>query len=164
MGTAASGFASLTGPSPFRRYSVLSVTTSERFPFLSAEWVQAAKRIRDEYTGSAPAVPVVRMNQVITDMPFGEPVLHAHLDSSSGQVELDHGHLPDADVTVTVDYATARALFVEQDQQAAMAAFLAGKIRVQGDLTKLMALQAGGVTIDDSARELAGRIQSITSS
>ena len=103
------------------------------------------------------------MNQVITEVPFGEGTIHAHLDSSSGQIELDHGHLPSPDVTVTVDYATAKAIFVEQDAQAAMAAFLGGKIQVQGDLTKLMAMQAGAVGPGaEITKEVAARIEAIT--
>jgi len=38
----------------------------------------------------------------------------------------------------------ARAVFVSGDQQAGMQAFMAGKVRVQGDMTKLMMAQAGG--------------------
>ena len=37
---------------------------------------------------------------------------------------MDHGHLDDADVTVTTDYETAKALFVEQDAAAGMQAFM----------------------------------------
>lgn len=138
------------------------VSTSERHPFLSDAWVEAAKQIREEFAGAVPAVVAVRMNQIITEVPFGDGTLHAHLDSSSGHVELEHGHLVNADVTVTVDYVTARALFVEQDPQAAMAAFLGGKIRVQGDLTKLMALQTGPGVLGEAAKEVAARIQAMT--
>ena len=54
---------------------------------------------------------------------------------------MDLGELENPDLTVTVDYATAKAIFVEQNPQAGMQAFMAGKIKVQGDMTKLMAMQ-----------------------
>ena len=41
-------------------------------------------------------------------------------------------------------YAVARQMFVEGNQQAAMQAFMGGQIKVEGDMTKLMAMQGGG--------------------
>jgi hypothetical protein len=132
------------------------------FPFLSDEWVAAARALREEYRGKVPPMAhSVRMNQVITDVPFGTGTIESHLDSSSGQMELDYGHLPDPDLTVTLDYATARAIFVEGNPQAGMQAFMAGKIRVQGDMSKLMALQSTGVP-DPVAVEAAQRLQAFT--
>ena len=64
------------------------------------------------------------------------------------------------EVTVTVDYPTAKAIFVEQNPQAGMQAFMAGKIKVQGDMTKLMAMQQG--TPDPAAAEIAAKIKEIT--
>jgi hypothetical protein len=131
------------------------------YPFLSDEWLSAARAIREEYRGKLPPLAhQVRMNQIITDVPFGPGTIEAHMDSSSGEVELDLGHLPDAELTVTVDYPTAKAIFVEQNPQAGMQAFMAGKIKVQGDMTKLMAMQAGGV--DPAASAVADRIKAIT--
>ena len=57
---------------------------------------------------------------------------------------MDLGHLEDPDLTVTVDWTTAKAIFVEQNPQAGMQAFMAGKVKVQGDMTKLMAMQQSG--------------------
>jgi hypothetical protein len=101
------------------------------------------------------------MNQHITDVPFGDGELQAHLDTTSGEVELEFGFLADADLQVTLDYETARAIFVDLDAQAAMAAFLSGKIRVDGDLTKLMAMQ-DLFSPSAQAIELAQAIREIT--
>ena len=132
-----------------------------KYPFLSDEWMEAAKAIREEYKGKGAPVPhVVKMNQIITDVPFGEGTINAHMDTSSGELEMDMGHVEAPDVTVTLDYETAKAIFVEGNPQAGMQAFMAGKIKVQGDMTKLMAMQAG--TVDPIAGELAGRIKEIT--
>jgi putative sterol carrier protein len=73
---------------------------------------------------------------------------------------MDTGHVEGEDLTVTVDYATAKAIFVDQNPQAGMQAFMAGKIKVQGDMTKLMAMQSGPV--DPAAAEIAKQISEIT--
>ena len=131
------------------------------YPFLSDEWITAARDIREEYRGKTPAMTqVIKMNQVVTDVPFGDGDIKSHMDSSSGEMEMELGHLDDAEVTITVDYATAKAIFVDQNPQVAMQAFMAGKIKVQGDMTKLMAMQQSG--IDPLAAEVAGRIKAIT--
>ena len=129
--------------------------------FLSDEWMTAARDIREEYRGKTqPTAHRIKMNQVITDVPFGDGKIEAHMDSSSGVMEMELGHLADPEVTVTVDYATAKAIFVDQNPQAGMQAFMAGKIKVQGDMTKLMAMQQSGA--DPMAAEVASRIKSIT--
>jgi putative sterol carrier protein len=132
-----------------------------KYPFLSSEWLDEAKKIREEYRGKTPpAAHAVKMNQIITDVPFGEGTIEAHMDTSSGELEMDMGHVEGPDVTVTLDYDTAKAIFVEGNPQAGMQAFMAGKIKVQGDMTKLMAMQSGPP--DASAQEVASKIKDIT--
>jgi putative sterol carrier protein len=129
--------------------------------FLSDEWVAEARKIREEFSGkTSPPAHTVRMNQVITDVPFGDGTINAHMDTSGGDVELDLGHLENPDLTVTLDYETAKAIIVDQNPQAGMQAFMAGKIKVQGDMTKLMAMQQG--TPDPTQVEVANRIKEIT--
>ena len=132
-----------------------------KYPFLSDEWMSEARKIREEYRGkAAPVAHVVKMNQIITDVPFGEGTMNAHMDSSSGELEFEQGHIDNPDVTVTLDYETAKAIFVDGNPQAGMQAFMAGKIKVQGDMTKLMAMQSGAP--DPTAQEVAGKIKEIT--
>ena len=131
------------------------------YKFLSDEWLEAAKAIREEYKGkSAPPAHAVRMNQIITDVPFGDGTIEAHMDTSGGELEMDTGHLENPDLTVTLDYPTAQAILVDGNPQAGMQAFMAGKIKVQGDMTKLMAMQSG--TPDPVAQEVAAKIAEIT--
>lgn len=131
------------------------------YPFLSEEWVTEARQIRKEYEGrSTTAPPQVRMNLIITEAPFGDAPIDAHLDTSEGQLRLETGHIEPVDLTVTVDYDTAKSILVDGNPQAGMQAFMAGKIRVDGDLSKLMALQAGPP--DPNAQELAQRLKDIT--
>jgi putative sterol carrier protein len=132
-----------------------------RYPFLSDEWMTEAKKIREEFRGQgAPSAHTVRMNQIITDVPFGTGTLDAHMDTSSGEMEMDLGHIDNPDVTVTLDYATAKAIFVEGNPQAGMQAFMAGKVKVSGDMTKMMAMQSGAP--DPAAQSVAARIADIT--
>jgi putative sterol carrier protein len=132
-----------------------------KYKFLTEEWVAAAKEIREQHAGDAPAVAhVVRMNQVIVEVPFGDGEIQAHMDTSEGEMKMDFGHLENPDLTVTLDYATAKAILVEGNPQAGMQAFMSGKIKVDGDMTKLMAMQAGPV--DPKAAEVATAIQDIT--
>jgi hypothetical protein len=132
-----------------------------KHPFLSSEWMDEARKVREEYKGrTSPIAHQVRMNQVITDVPFGDGTLDSHMDTSSGELVMEEGHLDEADLTVTLDYDTAKAIFVEGNPQAGMQAFMAGKIKVQGDMTKLMAMQSGAP--DPVAQDVANRISEIT--
>jgi len=132
-----------------------------KYKFLSEEWVAEAKKIREEFEGQAPApAHAVRMNQIITEVPFGDGEINAHMDTSGGSLEMDLNHLENPDLTVTLDYATAKAILVDGNPQAGMQAFMAGKIKVQGDITKLMAMQQGAP--DETAAAVAERIKDIT--
>jgi putative sterol carrier protein len=127
------------------------------YTFLTDEWVEAARKIREEAAAPAAAPQPVKMNLVITEVPFGEGTVEAHMDSTDGEVKLDLGHLDVPDVTATLDYDTAKAMMVDANPQAAMQAFMAGKIKLQGDMTKAMALQTGPPN-----PELTAKIQEIT--
>ena len=128
--------------------------------FLSEPWIEAARAIREEFSGKTTAPPhVIRMNLVIQEVPFGDEI-NAHMDTTGGELQLDIGHLDDPDLTATTDYATAKAIFVEQNQQAGMQAFMAGKIKVDGDMSKMMVMQTAAPTADQEA--LMARIAEIT--
>ena len=84
------------------------------------------------------------------------------MDTSGGAMDMGLGALENPDLTVTVDYETAKAIIVDGNPQAGMQAFMAGKIKVQGDMTKMMALQSGGQDPVPTAATVAERIQAIT--
>jgi putative sterol carrier protein len=127
------------------------------YQFLSDDWIDAARKLRAEADKPAVAPQPVKMNLTITEVPFGEGSVDAHMDTTSGELQLDVGHLDGADVTATLDYDTAKAMMVDADPQAAMQAFMAGKIKLQGDMTKAMAMQSG-----PADPELTKKIQEIT--
>jgi len=129
--------------------------------FLSEEWLAEAQSIRAEYEGNGGTIDQsIRMNLIVIEVPFGEGHVHAHADTSGGELVLDLGHLDPADLTVTVGYEIARAILVEGNPQAGLQAFMQGKIKVEGDIGKLMALQS--LSPDPTAAEIAARIQSMT--
>jgi putative sterol carrier protein len=128
------------------------------YKFLSDDWIAAARKIREEVSQEQTAAPQpLKMNLVITDVPFGEGSVEAHIDTTSGQVEMDLGHVDNPEVTATLDYDTARAIMVDSDPQAGMQAFMAGRIKLQGDMTKALAMQSGSAD-----PELTRKIQEIT--
>ncbi len=131
--------------------------------FLSDEWMAAATAIREKYADLATKVTSsIRMNQVITDVPFGDGTVNLFLDTSSGDVVMEKGALDTPDLTLTTDWETARKIFVDQDQAAGMQAFMSGKVKVQGDMMKMMAMQTS-MPSDDIAKQIATEIKDITS-
>jgi putative sterol carrier protein len=131
------------------------------YPFLSDEWVTEARHIREEHMGKSASVPhSVRMNLIIIEAPFGDAPIDAHLDTTEGDLHLDTGHIDPVDLTVTVDYETAKSILVDGNPAAGMQAFMAGKIKVEGDIAKLMAIQSGPA--DPNAADMAQRLKAIT--
>ncbi|MEY2969193.1 MAG: hypothetical protein RIQ64_1820 [Actinomycetota bacterium] len=130
--------------------------------FLSEEWMAAAREIREKYKDEAPMITFsIKINQVVTDVPFGDGTVKSFMDTSSGEMVMDLGELPDADATVTTDYATAKAIFVNQDQAAGMQAFMSGKIKVVGDMMKVMGMQTA-IPQTDITKVVAEEIKNIT--
>ena len=130
--------------------------------FLSEEWIQAVREIRHRHAESIPAVTTsVRINIVTTQVPFGEGEVRAYIDTSSGTLDMEIGQVESAELTITTDYDTAHQLFVLQDPAASMQAFMSGRIKVDGDITRLMMMQAAMPTTE-SAIAVAEEIKAVT--
>lgn len=130
-----------------------------KHPFLSDEWFAVVEKLVEDHGADAPAHQNVVVNLVVTDTPFGEE-RHMHMGARDGKGHWGIGHMDDADVTLTTDYPTAMDIFVSGNPQAGMQAFMAGKVKVQGDMTKLMMAQQGGGPGGNQALQEA--IQGIT--
>ena len=74
---------------------------------------------------------------------------------------MELGELESPDLTLTTDWETARKVFVDQDQAAGMQAFMSGKIKVTGDMTKMMQMQTS-MPQDAVAKQIADEIKAIT--
>ena len=130
-----------------------------KHPFLSDPWFDEVRRLHDAAGSAAPEGAEVRMNLMIQSTPFDDD-LAMHLAVAGGRADWGKGHLDDAEVTLTLAYDTARAIFVEGNPQAAIEAFMAGRIIVQGDITKLMVMQPSGP--GSPAGDLTKALQEIT--
>lgn len=129
-----------------------------KHPFLSDEWFAEVRRIHEARGSGVPPQVTVRMNLLVSGTPFGDKAIH--MISEGGKGDWGDGHVDDADVTLTLTYDVARDLFVGGNPQAGIEAFMAGKITVQGDVTKLMAMQSMQIPAD--AAELTKALQDIT--
>src|SRR3546814_21195243 len=75
------------------------------------------------------------INITVTGGPDGD--VDVHLAGGA----FDRGHTEGAPTRLTVPYEVAKKLFIDGDQSAAMQAYISGQIKVEGDMTKVMALQ-----------------------
>lgn len=124
--------------------------------FLSEEWVRA---VQDALNGSEPfraaaGTQTVRLQQVVTGGPQGDVKYWLRLEN--GQVTLGLGELGELgeppDATVTQDYETAAA--ISRAELSPVAAYMSGKLRVSGDLMKLMQLQGALGQMPAALRDL----------
>jgi len=124
--------------------------------FLSDEWFAKVKELTDE--AGAVEVPgplkelTINLNVALPD----GSTTSVHI--AGGQFA--QGKASDAPVGISLPAEVARKIFVDMDQQAAMQAFMAGQMRVEGDVTKLMVLAT--VTPSATLRDLLDDIKGVT--
>lgn len=135
-------------------------------PFLSPEWIEAARAIRADVADRIPDPDVpLRANVVITDTPFESGDVLGYIDSSDGSILLELGELEEPELTVTTDYTTAQALFVSQDVNKIMESFMTGKILITGDVSRILTLTPPTDPEQVAlGNEVAERLSAITSS
>ena len=113
--------------------------------FLSDAWFDAVEEIRAEIDPPVPdMVKDLVINLVVTDGPDG------HIEAKIEAGRFVKGLADEAPTKLTVPYAVAHKMFIEQDPQASMQAFMSGEIQVEGDMTKVMAMQAAGPPSDEA--------------
>jgi putative sterol carrier protein len=106
--------------------------------FLTDEWAQAvteALNSNDAFKQAA-AGKTVKLQNVVAEA-GGEK--RYYLDLEGGAAKVSMGELPDAEATLSSDYDTAAAM--SRNELNATAAYMSGKLKIQGDLMKLMQLQ-----------------------
>ncbi|MCB0963518.1 MAG: hypothetical protein KDA98_09495 [Acidimicrobiales bacterium] len=131
--------------------------------FLSDEWMTEARAIQEEYRGKGtPPMAEARINLEITEVPtdVGDGPIAAKIDTTDGTSELDLGTFESPDASVSLEYETAKAFLVEGNPQAVMQAVMSGKVKITGDMTKILALGAGAP--DATAIEVGERLRAIT--
>jgi putative sterol carrier protein len=107
--------------------------------FLSEEWavaVEDALNANESFRSQAGSHKAAIQNVVTS--PDGEKRYWFKLDGGEARVGIGESDGP-VDATITQDYETAAAL--SRNEVSATAAYMSGKLRVSGDLMKLMQLQ-----------------------
>jgi putative sterol carrier protein len=125
----------------------------DKFAFLSDPWFDAAEKLIQEHKPEVPPTNLV-MNLEVAN---GADTVKFFMGAQGGEVLFGRGASDGADLTLSTDIDTARSVFISGDQQAGMQAFMAGKVRVQGDMTKLMMQGGGGANA-----QLSAALQEIT--
>ncbi len=104
--------------------------------FLSDEWataVQGAVNSSDAFR-SAVANATLKLQFNVSDAPGGANSYY--LAAADGEADVALGQLDDADVTIGWTYETATA--VAKGDLNVQTAFMSGKLKVEGNLAKLM--------------------------
>lgn len=106
--------------------------------FLSEEWADEVTRAVNENEAfqKAAGSQVAKIQNVVTT-PEGEKKYFFTLEG--GRAQLAIGEIDSPDATISQDYQTAMAL--AKNELSGTAAFMSGKVRVSGDLMKLMQMQ-----------------------
>ena len=100
------------------------------------------------------------MNQVITGVPFTDEEVRVYMDTSDGTMQMDKGALDDARGDDHDRLGDGPQAVRRPGPGAGMQAFMAGKIKVEGDMTKLMMMNA--TQPDETAKAVAAEIKEIT--
>lgn len=112
-------------------------------PFLSDDWYAAVDAL--DAPAPPPELADLTINLRVTDGPDGD----AEANMTSGTI--GRGHVDGAPTTITVEYDVAKAMLIEGNPQAAMQAFMSGRIKVEGDMTKLLAMQSATTSPEQDA-------------
>jgi hypothetical protein len=125
-------------------------------PFLSDAWFAKVKRIIDEIS---PPIPPAIAGLVVNFRIRGGPDGDVEARMEAGQLLKGFG--ADAPTTLSLPYDVARKMMVENDQNAAMQAFMSGQIQVEGDMTRILAMQAAGPPSAEALR-VSERLRAMT--
>ncbi|MGH2705771.1 MAG: SCP2 sterol-binding domain-containing protein [Actinomycetota bacterium] len=121
--------------------------------YLSEEW---AKECTTRFQASEDVLNAakgqnVTIQQIVTDLPDGSEVAY-YFRLTDGVPEVVLGTADSAEATITQNYATA--VILDKEEISPQAAFMQGKLRVKGNLMKLMQLQGLIQTLPGTVADL----------
>ena len=119
--------------------------------YLSDEWAKSvteAVNANDSFKQQATGKNV-KLQYVITT---GEGEVKYYTELKDGQANVGIGEIDDPEATLSSDYETSAALF--RNELNATAAYMSGKLKIQGDLMKLMQLQGLVNTIPEATKSI----------
>ena len=123
--------------------------------YLTQEWLDETRGMAD----SQPERPgaTARMQYIVTGAPDGD--VHYYWVVENGKLlDSQIGDLPDADFSMSMTYDDA--LKIQRMELDANAAFMQGRIKVNGNMAKLMSLMP--ITNSPEYKALMGEIDKIT--
>ena len=123
--------------------------------WLSQEWLDESKKLAEgqpERPGAS-----ARMQYVVTGGPEGDIKYYWILENGKLQ-ESKLGEMPDPEVTLTQSYEDAKK--IQEGELDANAAFMQGRVKVTGNMAKLMSLLP--LTNAPEYKQLQEQIQGIT--
>jgi predicted lipid carrier protein YhbT len=103
--------------------------------WLSQEWLDEGKKLSESQPDRPGAS--ARMQYVVTGGPDGDVKYYWVLENGK-LLESQIGELPDAEVTLTQSYEDA--MRIQKGELDANAAFMQGRVKVTGNMAKLMSL------------------------
>ncbi len=126
-----------------------------KLKFLSDEWFTKVQELRE-------AAGDLGLDGAMADL-----VLNITVTSDDGDIKMslkqgsmEKGHTDGAPTTLSIPYELTKKMFIDQDQSAAMQAFMSGQIKIEGDMSKLMGLQS--MQPNDKQIELQKQIMDMT--
>lgn len=124
--------------------------------FMSDAWFAKVKELRAAAgnVDSPAALQGLVINITVTGTAAGD----RGMALVGGMIE--EGHQAGAPTTMILPADLAKRIFIEGDQSAGMQGFMSGQIRIEGDMSKLMALQTAQPT--SAQKALMGQIKDIT--
>ncbi|HEV7887188.1 MAG TPA: SCP2 sterol-binding domain-containing protein [Acidimicrobiales bacterium] len=123
--------------------------------WLSQEWLDEAKKMAEDQPERPGAS--ARMQYVVTGGPDGDIKYFWVLENGKLQ-ESQLGEMPDPEVTLTQTYEDA--MKIQKGELDANAAFMQGRVKVTGNMAKLMSLLP--LTNAPEYKQLQEQIQGIT--
>ena len=123
--------------------------------YLSQEWLDESAKMAE----SQPERPgaSAKMQYVITGAPEGDIKYYWILENGK-LLESKLGEIPDSDFTLTLSYADSMA--VQKGELDANAAFMQGRMKVTGNMGKLMALMP--LTQSPEYKAIQEKIRAVT--
>jgi len=123
--------------------------------WLTQEWLDETRKMGE----SQPERPgaTARMQYIITGGPDGDVKYYWVLENGK-LLESQLGELPDADFSMTQTYDDA--LKIQRQELDANAAFMQGRIKVAGNMAKLMSLMP--ITNSPEYKQLMAEVDKIT--
>ena len=124
------------------------------YKFMSDEWFEKVKDLTEEVNPEIPAATAdMKVNITMTSDEGDKDLCMA-----GGKME--KGHMEGATVKIILPIDLAQKMFIDQDKTAGMQAFMSGKMKIEGDMSKMMAMQ--NIQPTESQNILTEKIREIT--